>query len=200
MKENERTNKSDWILRLYEEESARLILYGRALGLSQAEAEDALQETFLSLLKLVEPPAQPANYCLRSYRNRALNLKRNLWRKIRHEFESILNYINYHDGNWFEPNLKDEEIENFSELTTKALESLPVKQREVIVLKIWHCLTFEEIGTLLNISPNTAAGRYRYGITKIRKFLTKYEKQYTQPERTRDDVERAATAFSVTGS
>jgi len=48
------------------------------------------------------------------------------------------------------------------------LAELPVEQREVIVLKIWHGCTFEEIGSLLDISPNTAAGRYRYGIQKIK--------------------------------
>ena len=41
-------------------------------------------------------------------------------------------------------------------------------QREVIVLKIWHDCTFEEIGELLEISPNTAAGRYRYGLQKLK--------------------------------
>jgi hypothetical protein len=39
------------------------------------------------------------------------------------------------------------------------------------VLKIWHRHTFEEIGGLLEISPNTAAGRYRYGLQKLRVLL-----------------------------
>jgi len=30
-------------------------------------------------------------------------------------------------------------------------------QREVIVLKIWHAYTFEAIGQLLAVSPNTVA-------------------------------------------
>jgi RNA polymerase sigma-70 factor (ECF subfamily) len=46
-----------------------------------------------------------------------------------------------------------------------------VEQREVIVLKLWHGYTFEEIGGLLEISPNTAAGRYRYGLQKIKTQL-----------------------------
>ena len=49
-----------------------------------------------------------------------------------------------------------------------ALAALPMEQREVIVLKIWHRCTFDEIGGLLDISPNTAAGRYRYGLQKIK--------------------------------
>ena len=53
----------------------------------------------------------------------------------------------------------------------RGLAALPQDQREVIVLKIWHKHTFEEIGGLLDISPNTAAGRYRYGLQKLRMFL-----------------------------
>jgi RNA polymerase sigma-70 factor (ECF subfamily) len=48
---------------------------------------------------------------------------------------------------------------------------LPAAQREVIVLKIWHGLTFEAIGNLLDVSPNTAAGRYRYGLNKLKLHL-----------------------------
>jgi RNA polymerase sigma-70 factor (ECF subfamily) len=50
----------------------------------------------------------------------------------------------------------------------RELARLPREQREVIVLKVWHEHTFEEIGELLDISPNTAAGRYRYGLQKLR--------------------------------
>jgi len=39
------------------------------------------------------------------------------------------------------------------------------------VLKIWHQYTFAEIGELLEISPNTAAGRYRYGLQKLKQCL-----------------------------
>src|SRR5262249_27276514 len=45
------------------------------------------------------------------------------------------------------------------------------EQREVIVLKVWHQHTFEMIGQLLELSPNTVAGRYRYGLQKLRGWL-----------------------------
>lgn len=50
----------------------------------------------------------------------------------------------------------------------RCLATLPPDQREVIVLKIWHQHTFEEIGDLMDISPNTVAGRYRYGLQKLK--------------------------------
>jgi len=53
----------------------------------------------------------------------------------------------------------------------EALAELPAEQAEVVVLKIWHELTFAEIGQILDISPNTAASRYRYGVEKLHTIL-----------------------------
>ena len=53
----------------------------------------------------------------------------------------------------------------------RCLGELPGEQREVIVLKIWHEYTFDELGELLQLSPNTVAGRYRYGLQKLRACL-----------------------------
>ncbi|MCX8091440.1 MAG: hypothetical protein N3I86_11035, partial [Verrucomicrobiae bacterium] len=69
-----------WCERLYRAKAAELILYGRALGLSHSEAEDVLQETFLALLQRSDAPESPEHYCVRSFRNRALNHRRSLWR------------------------------------------------------------------------------------------------------------------------
>lgn len=136
-----------------------MILYGRALGLSHGEAEDVLQETFVALLRLKERPAEPERYCVRSYRNAALNYRRSLWRRLTRELES---------HRWFE-RAPDESAAERAAMC--CLAELPPAQREVIVLKFWNNCTFEEIGELLDISPNTAAGRYRYGLEKLRTSL-----------------------------
>jgi RNA polymerase sigma-70 factor, ECF subfamily len=148
-----------WFEKFYEAKAAGLILYGRALGLSHGEAEDVLQETFLALMRLPEFPREPENYCLRSFRNRALNYKRSLWRRCTRELES---------QRWFEKSPGENSAERDA---MRHLAGLPVEQREVIVLKIWNRCTFEEIGGLLEISPNTAAGRYRYGLQKLKSQL-----------------------------
>ena len=148
-----------WCETLYNERAAGLILYGRALGLSHSESEDVLQETFISLLKLPSAPDEPLHYCLKSFRNRALNYHRSLWRRLAREFES---------HRWFER----QSGESAQEIAAmRCLKKLPVEQCEVIVLKIWNQYTFDEIGTLLGVSPNTVAGRYRYGIQKLRQCL-----------------------------
>ena len=148
-----------WCEALYDAKAAELILYGRALSLGHSEAEDVLQETFIALMHMEFPPEQPEFYCVRSFRNRALNHKRSLWRRLTREWESL---------RWFEKSAAETPAERAA---MKCLAELPVEQREVIVLKLWHGHTFEEIGGLLDISPNTVAGRYRYGLQKIKNKL-----------------------------
>ena len=82
------SSEPNWCEGLYEAKAAELILYGRALGLSHSEAEDVLQETFVSLLQRDQPPLKPDHYCIRSFRNRALNYRRGLWRRLARELES----------------------------------------------------------------------------------------------------------------
>ncbi|HEY3853870.1 MAG TPA: sigma-70 family RNA polymerase sigma factor [Verrucomicrobiae bacterium] len=145
-----------WCQPLYERKAPGLVLYGRALGLGQSEAEDVLQETFLALLQLPQKPNEPEYYCLRAFRNRAINYRRSVWRRLTREWESL---------RWFEHNPSRDEAE--AEAVSR-LADLPPEQREVIVLKIWNGMTFEAIGQLLETSPNTVAGRYRYGLNKLR--------------------------------
>jgi RNA polymerase sigma-70 factor (ECF subfamily) len=148
-----------WCEQLYSSKAAELVLYGRALGLSHGEAEDVLQETFVALMKRETPPDNPEHYMLRAYRNRTFNFKRSLWRRLTRELES---------KRWFEASEGESDAERAA---TRALTTLPPEQREVIVLKVWHQYTFEEIGELLELSPNTVAGRYRYGLQKLKNAL-----------------------------
>ena len=153
---NNELEHNQWCQSLYERKASGFLLYGRALGLSHSEAEDVLQETFVVLLKLSEPPKQPENFGLRCFRNRALNYRRSAWRRLTRELESL---------RWFEADSHQSEAEMKA---MRELTALPTEQREVIVLKIWNELTFEAIGQLLDISPNTVAGRYRYGLNKLK--------------------------------
>jgi RNA polymerase sigma-70 factor (ECF subfamily) len=52
-----------------------------------------------------------------------------------------------------------------------ALKALPADQREVIALKLDGGLTFAQVAEILNVSPNTAASRYRYALEKLRRML-----------------------------
>lgn len=177
--------------RLYEAKAAQLILYGRALGLSHTEAEDVVQETFVALMQLPELPEKLEHYAMRSFRNRALNYRRSLWRRLTREvFADCHLFADSH--HWFEKS-QDEDQQLTQDAAVRYLAELPLEQREVIVLKIWHRHTFEEIGELLDISPNTAAGRYRYGLQKIKAHI-----KGTDYERERDEIAGKPIAFLTT--
>ena len=178
MKQN---HEQPWYEAIYDAKAAELILYGRALGLSHGEAEDVVQETFLTLMRMPHAPAKPENYCIRSFRNQALNHRRSLWRRLTREWESL---------RWFDRSPEETPEERAA---MRCLAELPVEQREVIVLKVWHGYTFEEIAGLLEISPNTVAGRYRYGLQKLKSKMEGV--CYERDER--DTITWLASASSV---
>jgi len=103
-----------------------------------------------------------------------LNHRRGLWRRLAREWESL---------RWFDLAPQESRAERAA---MDCLATLPAAQREVIVLKIWHDYTFEQIGELLEISPNTAAGRYRYGLQKLKACLKGAE--YERDERIGDGI------------
>ena len=164
--------------------AAKLVLYGRALGLSHGEAEDIVQDLFIQLLKRDGAPDNPTHYCLRAFRNRVLNYRKSLWRRLTRELESI---------QWFEtdPVIRDPREGE----AMRGLRELPVEQREVVVLKIWHGLTFASIAEMMSISPKTVAGRYRYGLQKLRKSLNKWNEDEWGRDRESDTI--LGTASSV---
>lgn len=145
-----------WCRDWYERKASGLLLYGRALGLSHGEAEDVLQETFAALLAMETAPEDAGNYCVRAYRNRALNHRRSLFRRLTREWEA---------RGWFE---NESAFDPREAAAMAALRELPQEQREVIVLRLWHRLSYEEIGRIQGVTANTAAGRYRYGLEKLR--------------------------------
>ena len=54
---------------------------------------------------------------------------------------------------------------------SRALASLPLKQRDIIFLKVYQQMTFKEISKHIGISENTVASRYRYGLKKMKQLM-----------------------------
>ena len=132
------------------------------LGVSE-EAEDAVQDVFVRVCTSGRVPDNPRHYLLRSVRNEAFSrLRKRRLRFWRHaEFSGEARLFERPQGR------RDEELEEIE----AALRGLPLEQREVVLLKTYEGLTFEEIGRLTGVNPNTAASRYRYGIEKLRETL-----------------------------
>jgi RNA polymerase sigma-70 factor (ECF subfamily) len=146
----------------------KLLLCARQWTRSLADAEDVVQEAFVRYWRHQrELPGDPQALLITSVRRAALDLARREGRRALRE-EKADGGLESREG-IFEP-LPGDGDERRVEIET-ALAQLPAEQREVLVLKIWEELTFEQIGELLDISPHTAASRYRYALAALRKEL-----------------------------
>jgi len=55
------------------------------------------------------------------------------------------------------------------------IDHLPEEQREVLVMRHYHDMSFKEIATITNVSINTALGRMRYALNNLRKMMRQNE-------------------------
>ena len=53
----------------------------------------------------------------------------------------------------------------------KLVESLPIEQREVVIMRHYLDLSFKEIADQTGVSINTALGRMRYALINLRKMI-----------------------------
>jgi len=152
------TRDRDEVRRLYEVHGRALLAYACAFLHDASEAEDVLHQVFLQLLRDGSTEISSAGYLFRAVRNRALNHLRGRSREV--ALDGAL------DGRvqWLESPSGSTET---ALALQSALGTLPAEQREVIVLRVWGQLTFEEVAAIVGISANTAASRYRYGLAKL---------------------------------
>ena len=55
------------------------------------------------------------------------------------------------------------------------VEFLPVNQRDILKMRIFQNLSFNDISEMENISINTALGRMRYALMNMRKLIDKHQ-------------------------
>jgi len=147
------------VLALYEQHGPVLLAYGISLLHDRSASEDVLHQVFARLLQTnVAINGQPLHYLYRAVRNTALNHRRNHSREV--ELPA--------NGHWLE---SPRGLEEVGLALQSALKELPQEQREIIVLRVWGQMTIEEAALALDISPNTAASRYRYGLAKLKERL-----------------------------
>ena len=150
---------------IWAEYASDLLGYLAAIHCSRNDAEDTLQEVFVTIARkrtsvagarLLKP------YLFQLARNVALNrLKRD--KRIRDRRECA--------SDWLVPVEPAPPDELQIEKLVAGLAELPEKQRSVLVLKFYRDKTLREIGELLDISENTAASCFRYGIEKLRRVM-----------------------------
>jgi RNA polymerase sigma-70 factor (ECF subfamily) len=155
---------------LYDLTSLRLLRYALTLTRNHEDAEDALQAAMVRITLKPQALSQakcPWAYFLRIVRNEAITIVRRRKPVVRLSQFTV-------------PTIEDESALDDEELrhhVRRAVRRLPPAQGEVVVLRIWEDMTFLEIATVLDQSPNTVASRFRYALEKLTRMLHAYENE-----------------------
>lgn len=145
------------LTRLLDEHAATLVLYARQWT---REPEDVVQNAFVQLMREQAVPTNVVGWLYRVVRNGAISASRSNARRARHESQAA------HRGEpWFAPNPGDA-ID--ARVATAALAALETDLREVIVLRLWAGLSFQQIAELTQTSTSSAHRRYAAGLTALR--------------------------------
>jgi RNA polymerase sigma-70 factor (ECF subfamily) len=154
--------------RLYDEHAQAVFAFVLNLLRHEADTRDVLQELFIKVARddrLLEGVKDPRGFLLRLAHNQAIDLIRRRAARDRN-YEQLAEEKSALFAAGDDPDQKA-----LAGSLAEALGELPPEQRAVVHLKLWERLTFEQIAATLDISPNTAASRYRYAIDKLRARL-----------------------------
>ncbi len=149
---------------IYRKYRAPLLQYASALVRSRDTAEDIVHDVFVGLAKQAvagRGPREIAPFLYAAVRNRCIDLLR---RRSEPSIDPAdLDLIAAPEG--------DAGRVERRQTINRLLLSLPVDQREVVVLRTWHDLGFAAIAALQGTSINTALSRYQYALAHLRQEI-----------------------------
>lgn len=141
----------------------------------QAIAEDLLQEVFTKVVLTLnsdkyneEGKFQP--WVMRIAHNLAIDYFRKAKRypTIRMEDGSnIFNSMKFSEENAESKQVREETIE----MVKKLIEELPEAQKQVLIMRHYMDMSFQDIADQTGVSINTALGRMRYALIHLRKKM-----------------------------
>lgn len=153
---------------LYDGHASAIFAFLLNVTRNEADTRDLMQELFIKLARqpeLLHHVRDERAFLLRLSHNAAIDaMRRRGTRERNHE-----QLAGDSAGAFVASSDPDEQA--FREALTDALGELPPEQRAVVHLKLWEGLTFNAIAEALDLPPNTAASRYRYGLDKLRERL-----------------------------
>ncbi len=150
---------------LFDLTSTRLVRLAVTITRNQHDAEDAVQSVLARVAtapRLLSRADEPWHYLLRMVRNESLLILRRSRRSL--TLVGLTDLLT-------RTSVDQAEQEESFRAVWLALRRLPVRQSEVVVLKVWEGLTFAQIGEVLAVSPATATSRYRYALEKLSLLL-----------------------------
>ncbi|MCI6153617.1 MAG: sigma-70 family RNA polymerase sigma factor [Bacteroidales bacterium] len=140
-------------------------------------ADDLFQDTFMKVIQVLRAGSYQTQGKFRQWLFRvAHNLVIDHFRRTKTQ-----KVYSIHDDQFREefidrfpsPSLNMEEIlveQNNRDLLRTCVARLPKEQRDVLVLRFRHDMSFKEIASYTGVSINTALGRMRYALMNLRKM------------------------------
>lgn len=145
---------------LFEAHASRLVLYARQ-WLERELAEDAVQEVFVNLAGQSGIPREPRPWLFKAVRNAAISELRSRKRRQNREHTAGEGRTGFFE--------EDESLD--AEAAQGALESLPVSAREIVVLRIWGEMTFQEIGQVVGRAASSVFAEYQQALGEMKERL-----------------------------
>lgn len=160
----------DILVNRYSDRLFRIIL---RLIQSHGAAEDILQDTWIKVMRKIHQydPSRPFISWLTRI---AVNGCRDYWRREqRRRFWKQSTVNNKDSDSKLEETFiqEDTEMRENQAVITRALMKISRKLREVVVLKFFNGMTYEEIAQVLDIPAGTVKSRLHYALSKLRENL-----------------------------
>jgi len=149
---------------LYRELRKPLLRYLAGVGLSTEEAQDVVQDAFLSLHKHVSAGRSQENirsWLFRVAHNRARGCQKSYARRLGGPLDSVFDSIS-HEATPEQAMLTKEKFHRLD----KAVRSLAAQERECLMLRA-EGLRYREIGEVLGIPTSTVADTVERAIKKL---------------------------------
>lgn len=155
----------DSFTRLFDEMNVPMYMVAFRILRNRADAEDAVQDAFLKLLK--NAPVDVANgraYIFQTVRNTALSRLRHRKFEISTAPEDMIPLLR-------EEETEDDGSESVAERFEALMEELDDEEREIFTLHVDADLGFREIARMTGRSTATVFRRYRAALKKLKGIL-----------------------------
>lgn len=164
------------ISQLIERYSRRVRDYIRMMVKDVDVADDILQETLIKVVKVIDEGRYSDNgkflsWVLRIAHNRVLDyFRQQKSARTMNESEAGFNILG--SKRFAEQNVEDKIVaEQIEADVRRMIDFLPDEQREVVMLRYYSGLSFQEIADQTGVSINTALGRMRYALINLRRLI-----------------------------
>ena len=164
------------ISQLIDRHTHRVRDYIRMMVKDNDVADDILQETFIKAVRVIDEgryadTGKFLSWILRIAHNQVIDHFRSQ-KNAKTVSESDAGYNMLCTLRFAERTVEDAMISSqIEEDVRRLIDRLPAEQREVVMMRYYSGLSFQEIADQTDVSINTALGRMRYALINLRKMI-----------------------------